>query len=68
VSQDNEPITEHNIHYVWNPYADITVNELALCMPHLTIVPYGIGYHPIEKLPAYAQRHFVKVLPGVKAY
>jgi hypothetical protein len=59
---------ENNITHQWEPKRDITVYELALCLPYLTITPYGIGHAFIDTLPEQARRHFYKVLPGVKSY
>lgn len=69
--QDNGTDTaalESNIKYQWEPKPDITVYELALCLPYLTITPYGIGHAYIDVLPDKARRHFFKLLPGVKSY
>jgi hypothetical protein len=63
-----EAVERENVRYKWNPLRDITVYELALCLPYLMILPYGMAAHDIEQLPAQALRHFHKVLPGVSSY
>jgi hypothetical protein len=59
---------ESSIKYQWEPKSNITIYELALCLPYLTIVPYGIGHAYIDVLPECARRHFIKLLPGAKSY
>ncbi len=59
---------EATAEYRWNPHRDISVYELALCLPYLVIVPYGMDVHKLDALPDHARRHFHKFLPGVKAY
>lgn len=59
---------EATVRYKWNPHRDISVYELALALPYLVIVPYGMGVHDIEVLPEQVKRHFHKFIPGVKVY
>jgi hypothetical protein len=59
---------ENSVKYQWEPKRDITVYELALCLPYLTITPYGIGHAFIDTLPEQARRHFFRVIPVVPSY
>jgi hypothetical protein len=46
--------------YNWHPQPDITVYELALCLPVFFSVGWGVG-ESIDRLPPEALRLFVEV-------
>jgi len=50
--------------YIWKPKEDISVYELALCLPLISFRGWFDAEYAISELPENCQRHFEEVKEG----